>query len=133
MKFFSDLRVGLGKACLVAVLLIFALQAHAGSLEGSATSGEQTADATILTGSGYFHQLLIMPDGTNDVTVTIYDNTAASGTKILPTMTFSGTGGAQASPPVWVTVSNGIYVDVSLAAGTVAYTVLYRDKDFKYE
>jgi hypothetical protein len=95
--------------------------------EPTTTSGEQTADATILTGSGYFKQIVIMPDGSNDVTVTIYDNTASSGTKVLPTLTFAGDGGAQASPPVWVAVNTGIRVDIT-TAGTVAYVVLYREQ-----
>ena len=89
------------------------------------TSGEQTADATIMTGSGYFHQIVVMPDGTNDVTVSIYDNTASSGTEFLPTLTFAGDGGPQASPPVWVRAGTGIRVDVT-TAGTVGYVVLFR-------
>ena len=111
----------------IAVLLIasvaFAFQPN----EWSRSSGEKTADATILTGVGYFRQILVMPDGTNDVTVSIYDNTASSGTKLFPTMTFSGTGGAQASPPVWIPVNTGIRVDIT-TVGTVAYVVLYRGK-----
>jgi len=93
----------------------------------SDSSDEQTADATIHTGAGFFHQIVIMPDGTNDVTVSIYDNTASSGKEILPTLTFAGDGGPQASPPVWVRVDTGIRVDVT-TAGTVAYVVLYRDQ-----
>ena len=89
------------------------------------TSDEQSADATILTGTGFFHQIVVMPDGTNDVTVSIYDNTASSGVELLPTLTFAGNGGPQASPPVWIIVEKGIRVDVT-TVGTVAYTVLYR-------
>lgn len=91
------------------------------------SSGEKTADTTILTGGGYFKQIVVMPDGTNDVTVSVYDNTASSGTKILPTLTFAGDGGPQASPPIWVRVDSGIRVDIT-TAGTVAYTVLYRSR-----
>lgn len=90
------------------------------------SSGEKTADALILTGSGIFSQIVVTPDGTNDVTVAIYDNTSAAGNKILPSMTFAGNGGVQASPPIWCCVENGIYVDVTLSAGTVAYAVMYR-------
>lgn len=97
--------------------------------EWAVTSDEQTADATILTGSGWFHQIIVMPDGTNNVTVSIYDNTASSGTELLPTMTFAGDGGPQASPPVWVACSTGIRIDVTVAGGgTVAYAVLYRSQ-----
>ncbi len=118
------------KLLILAFLLIAFISTQAYSFtpkEVADSSGEQTADATILTGAGYFHQLIVMPDGTNDVTVSIYDNTASSGTEILPTMTFAGDGGAQASPPVWVGVGTGIRVDVT-TAGTVAYSVLYRSK-----
>lgn len=91
------------------------------------SSGEKTADATVLTGGGYFKQIVVMPDGTNDVTVSVYDNTASSGTKLLPTLTFAGNGGPQASPPIWVRVDTGIRVDIT-TAGTVAYTVMYRSR-----
>jgi hypothetical protein len=93
------------------------------------SSGEQTATATILTGDGYFHQIIVQPDGTNDVTISIYDSTAATGTEITPTFVFDGDGGAQATPPVWIYVNTGIYVVVSVAgAGTVDYVVLYRKR-----
>ncbi len=116
-------------------LLVFILSFVVGTGVSSAfsptdkvfSSMEQTADATIFTGRGYFHQLIIMPDGTNAVTVSIYDNTASSGDEILPTMTFAGDGGPQATPPTWIAVNTGIRVDVSVAgAGTVAYVVLWR-------
>lgn len=111
-----------------AVLVLMVSQAFAFSpSEPAQSSGEKTADATILSGAGYFKQIVIMPDGSNDVTVSIYDNTASSGTEILPTLTFAGDGGPQASPPVWVNVNTGIRVDVT-TAGTVAYVVLYRGK-----
>jgi hypothetical protein len=117
------------KALFIAVL-IMAVAAGAWAFDpGNAayTSDEKTADALILTGAGYFHQIVVMPDGSNDVTFSIYDNTSATGTEILPTLTFAGDGGAQASPPVWVSVDSGIYVDIT-TAGTVAYVILYRGK-----
>lgn len=95
--------------------------------EWSQSSNEKTADSLILTGEGFFHQLLITPDGTNDVTVIFYNNTAASGTEFLQTMTFAGDGGTQATPPVWIYVNNGIYIDIT-TAGTVGYTILFRKK-----
>lgn len=116
------------KAIVILIVLLFAATVYAWTPDEYAhSSGEKTADTTILTGQGFFKQLIIMPDGTNDVTVSIYDNTASSGTKIVPTMTFAGNGGAQATPPVWVSVSTGIRVDVT-TAGTVAYVVIYREK-----
>lgn len=89
------------------------------------SSNEKTADALIYTGRCYFHQLIITPDGTNDVTVSFYDNTAGSGTEFLETMTFAGDGGTKATPPVWIKLNTGIYIDVT-TVGTVGYTVLFR-------
>ena len=109
------------------VLLVPGLVFAFGPNDAVITSGEKTADATILTGGGYFKQIVVMPDGSNDVTVSVYDNTASSGTKLLPTLTFAGDGGPQASPPIWVRVDTGIRVDIT-TAGTVAYTVLYRSR-----
>jgi hypothetical protein len=92
-------------------------------------SGVKTADALVLSGGGYFHQILITPDGTNAVTVAFYDNTSAAGTKFLQDMTFAGNGGTQATPPTWIPVTTGIYIDVTVAGGgTVGYTVLYRPR-----
>jgi hypothetical protein len=97
--------------------------------EYSLSSGEKTADALIMSGSGWFHQILVTPDGTNAVTVTVYDNTSGSGTKVIETMTFAGDGGTQATPPIWIYCSTGIYVDVTVAGGgSVAYAALYRKR-----
>lgn len=112
----------------LAVFLSVAVNGYAFDPEEPAySSDEQTADATILSGSGYFKQIIVMPDGTNDVTVSVYDNTASSGKELLPTLTFAGDGGPQASPPVWIAVDTGIRVDIT-TVGTVAYVVLYRNK-----
>lgn len=118
------------KVIVVLIILLLAVTAHAFEPKDLAySSGEQTADATILTGAGYFRQLLITPDGVNDVTVSFYDNTASSGTEFLQTMTFAGDGGTQATPPVWIPVNTGIRIDITLGAGTVGYTVLYRSRN----
>jgi len=80
------------------------------------TSGTAlTASGLVLTGSGQFHGFAIKCDGTNDVTVNVYDNTAASGTKLIPADTvFDGTVKANAwseSPPI--SVDNGIYIEIT--------------------
>lgn len=90
-----------------------------------AFTSNKTADALIYTGSGEFKGFVIQPDGTNDVTITFYDNTSATGTKLVCTMTFDGAGGPQALQlPVAVPFFNGIYADVT-TNGTVEYTVLW--------
>ena len=92
--------------------------------EPAESSGIKSADATVLTGEGYFHQIIVMPDGTNDVTIKICDGNGScpANSEILPIFTFAGDGGPQASPPVWIPVNTGIYVDITIAAGSVAET-----------
>jgi hypothetical protein len=94
----------------------------------SQQSATQTGDAAISTSPGYLHGIVVMTDGTNAVTVEIYDNkSAASGTKMIPTwtVTTSNTNRSQSysiEPPVKYT--QGIYVDVT-CAGTVSYMVYF--------
>ena len=45
-------------------------------------SGEKTSSVTIDTGSGELRGVCINTDGSNNATVILYDNTAASGTKL---------------------------------------------------
>lgn len=90
-----------------------------------AFTSNKTADSLIFTGTCFFRGFIVQPDGTNDVSLTFYDNTSATGNKIVATMTFKGTGGPQALQlPVKIQCFNGIYVDVT-TAGTVEYTVFF--------
>ena len=90
----------------------------------------KTADAAITSGRVDFHGITVTPDGTNAVTVAIYDNTTGSGSKLAPSMTFAGNGGTQFyAPPYPKACLNGIYVDVTVAGGgTVEYTVDYEKR-----
>jgi len=88
-------------------------------------TSSKTADALIYTGECVFTGFLIQPDGTNDVTITFYDNTAASGAKIFCTLTFAGDKGPQALPiHLQRRCFTGIYADIT-TAGTVEYTVFW--------
>ena len=93
----------------------------------------KTADALIYTGGCVFTSFSITPDGTNPVTVTFYDNTSGSGTKILNTMTFAGDEGPIAFPfKIQKRCFNGIYADIT-TAGTVEYAVFWeRQKNENY-
>lgn len=91
-------------------------------------SAEKTADALIYTGACYFHGILVATDGTNAVTLDIYDNTAGSGTVITPTIVIPTSASMRSAsigfnPPVWC--KTGIYVDITLAAGSCSYVVYY--------
>lgn len=91
-------------------------------------TAEKDADALIATGYGYFRGIMIITDGTNAVTVSIYDNTAASGRELIPTwtVTTSATDRAQAisfaKEELYYYV--GIYVDIT-TSGTATYMIYY--------
>jgi hypothetical protein len=87
-----------------------------------------SASAAAVTGTAAFYGIIIKTDGTNDVTLNIYDNTSAAGKKIVPTdIVVSG------SQKVWtlsyapaIKCVNGIYVSISVAGGgSATYQVLY--------
>jgi hypothetical protein len=51
-------------------------------LDGATSSGEKSASALILTGRGQISAVMLYTDGTNAATLTLYDNTSGSGTKL---------------------------------------------------
>jgi hypothetical protein len=110
------------------IILFISSFAYADSFD-IASPSTQTADAAVMNNAGYLKGFLITPDGTNAVTITFYDNaSAASGTQLTPDMTFAGDGGTQGITfPAYVQCKNGIYADIT-TAGTVEYTVYYRDR-----
>jgi len=84
------------------------------------TSGTAlSASGIALNGSGQFHGFAIKCDGTNDVTVNVFDNTSAAGTKLIPTdSVFDGTVKLNAwndNPPI--SVDTGIYIEIAVAGG----------------
>ncbi len=88
-----------------------------------------TASARVFTGPGYFHGITVITDGTNSVTVDVYDGLTATGRKLIPTtvVTSSATDRSWAYnlyPPVRVT--NGIYVNITVAGGGTASYMVYR-------
>lgn len=90
-----------------------------------------TGDALIDTGPGFFYGIVVMTDGTNPPTISIYANTAASGTKLMPTAVIptSATDRWRIIPmPAPVPYSIGLYVDITISAGSMEYTVLYRER-----
>jgi hypothetical protein len=112
------------------VLVLWAVPGWAIEKDWVRQSATQTGDAAVVTGPGVFHGIMVITDGTNAVTMDIYDNaSAASGTKLIPTWTIttSSTNRAQTIsffPPV--RFLNGIYVDIT-CAGTVAYMVYFNE------
>jgi hypothetical protein len=87
----------------------------------------QTSTA-IISGKVAFGGIVIKTDGTNDITLNIYDNTTNSGKRLIPpNSVISGSAKVWAlgyDPPI--KCSNGIYVEVSVAGGgTCSFQVVY--------
>ncbi len=95
-----------------------------------ATSSGTTAGATAVTGECVFHGILIQTDGSNDVTFNTYDNTTASGTRILTgdLVVAGNTNKEFVNPPVSLHCSTGIHVTCT-CAGTFSWQVFYDDAD----
>lgn len=110
-------------------VLIMAVSASA-QVASSKASAVKTATALIYTGETLFTGILIATDGTNAVTLDVYDGTSASGTKIIPQQVIP----SSAVNRSWalgidpgVLVRTGIYVVVSVAGGgSCSYTVYYK-------
>jgi len=72
--------------------------------------------------------MLIGTDGSNDPTITVYDNTAASGNEVIPTVTYnSGINGLNGVtlPGAGVRCENGIYIAIT-CSGNVEVTIYYK-------
>lgn len=101
-----------------------------GVVENIATHSIQTESASIATGRGFFYGIIVRTDGTNNVTLNVYDSGAASGNRLLPSnIVINGvnniSGWAFGTDPA-LKFTAGIYVDASVAGGgTVEYEVLY--------
>lgn len=79
-----------------------------------------SADGIVVSGPAIFYGVKVLTAGTN---ITVYDNTAGSGTALLSTEA-TATAGAFLSPAgagVGVLMNNGIYVDLTLGTYIVYY------------
>lgn len=89
------------------------------------SSGLKNADAVISDRESYVHSIIVLTDGTNAATLTLYDNSSAAsgtelakasvvGTSLMSVLDFHGS----------IHANNGIFADVSGTGAT--YIVLYR-------
>lgn len=95
-----------------------------------AKSSIQTESKAITAGAGLFYGIIVRTDGTNDVTLNVYDGKSAAGTKLVPTnIVIDGASYVQGwsfSTTPAITYTGGIYVDVSVAGGgACSYQVFY--------
>ena len=87
-----------------------------------------TADKVAVNTACHLWGFLVGCDGSNDPTISVYDNaTTASGNELLPTTTYdaSALGLNGVSLPAAVMASNGITVSVTLGSGTCEVVVLF--------
>jgi hypothetical protein len=95
-------------------------------------SATKDDDALIHTGAGYFYGFVVKTDGTNSVTLKIYDSLTGTGTRIGPDflcttsatnrMCVFGTGEAP------IPFNTGLYFDITTSDATPEYTVFYRSQ-----
>jgi len=90
------------------------------------SSGSKTSDAQIFTGDCVLRGFLISTDGTNDVTIDLYDNTSASGTELCPTFTVLGANLYGGCMSLDVSCRTGIYLDIT-TTGTADVVVYYHE------
>jgi hypothetical protein len=86
------------------------------------SSGELTADATIVTGRALLSDVLVITDGTNPATVVLYDNTAASGDKVFEAVVAGANNTGFFAFNNKVFCENGLHLDIS---GTGASCIVY--------
>lgn len=88
----------------------------------------KTADTLITTGSGYLAGMVIHTDGTNSVTVDVYDNTAGSGNKLVSSWTVTTSASNRTTTLSFGNYEclyfTGIYVDIT-TSGTVTFDVYF--------
>ena len=94
------------------------------------SSGAQTASAVIKAAEGQLFGLLVQTDGTNAVTITVYDNpAAAAGKQLIPTLVIPTSATDRQRLiilPVPILAKLGIYVSGSVAAGAFSYVALFK-------
>jgi len=95
------------------------LSTGSGQVAVASLTAPATASGIAVTGACAFHGIVVTTDGANDITINIFDNTAASGTRLLPTDTIvrgiNRTWTYELDPAIWCTT--GIYVEISVAGG----------------
>ena len=87
------------------------------------STGTLTSSTSVATVAGQLTGVLVLTDGTNAATITLYDNKSTSSGTVLFTATVPGTayfGGATWEIPVRFT--NGVYATIS---GTGASYIVY--------
>jgi uncharacterized protein YraI len=114
---------------IILFVLFFLLCAFPSDAQWVNSSGNKTADALVVSGSGNLYGIMVATDATNACTFAIYDGLSATSTPLLMpafVVTTSATDRVQYfyfSKPVHF--NTGVYVDITLGAGAVGYVIYY--------
>lgn len=89
-----------------------------------------TSSGTAVTGRCLFLGLAVTTDGTNDVTINLYDNTASSGNKLGPTDVVAKGSDENFGykPPKPLPCDTGVYVNINVAGGGSCSWVIFYDQ-----
>ena len=86
------------------------------------------ADGQVLDHSVVVTGMILVTDGTNDCTATLYDHkSAASGTQLSPVLTVAGADNYGGAMLPEVEARNGVYADLT-TSGTCTVTVYYQER-----
>ena len=110
--------------CVVAFLLSVS---SASAKDWVQVSEVNSASALITSKVGYWAGISVTSDGANNITLDVYDNTAAGGKKMVQTLQITTSASNRVhtfsiDPPTMY--QNGIYVAVT-CAGTMSYVVYF--------
>ncbi len=111
---------------LFVLCVTFCAYAQTSMPTGMTPSGVKTSATTIVTGTGKLGSAVAITDGTNNATLTCYDNTSATGTQLFPALVVLGPsqfGGVDFCTPV--RFKTGCHCTIS---GTGASFEVYTDK-----
>ncbi|MFA5377516.1 MAG: hypothetical protein WC455_17325 [Dehalococcoidia bacterium] len=110
---------------LVAILIILLFASPVLAQDFRFGSGVKTSSGIVATGPGVLTQIIVGTDGTNSPTIDLYDNTAASGTKLVPQWyVYTSAFERIATLPIDnERFFNGLYVNIS---GTANVVLLYK-------
>jgi len=115
------------KKFLIAVLFIL-LSAGIAIAEQSIGN---TTDTLVTTGRGYLSGIIVHADGTNAVTVAVYDNTTNTGSKLFSTLTVTTSATNRTTTlsfdPEECLYFTGMYFDIT-TSGTVTFDVYFKVK-----
>ena len=114
------------KKLITTIILVLFTTAAAYALEPTYTSGENTSDGSGIAHPCYLVKVKGKTDGTNNLTLKVYDNTAASGT-VVAEFTIIGADYKGGETFENLDMKTGVYIDMT-TSGTGSWWVEFKRK-----